>query len=123
MREDETYCDFCGKVTKEKFVELYRNKLMCSDCYSELVKCTHCHREYQEKELIEFEGKLFCESCLDDVGLAYCTFCGNYYQIIDDKDEQLMCYECRKDLEYLKKQIIKENIIQNLIKILGKEDE
>lgn len=102
MREDETYCDFCGKITKEKFIDFYGNKLMCSDCYSELVKCTHCHKEYFEDDLIEFEDKLFCESCLDDVGLAYCSVCGKYYQIIDDDYDQKMCYECRKDLEHLK---------------------
>lgn len=104
MREDKTICDYCGEVTKSKFTDFYKlsGKVMCSDCYSNLIKCTNCHDVFQEKELIEFEGKLFCESCLDDVGLAYCRVCNKYYQIIDDKDEQLMCYECRKDLEHLK---------------------
>ena len=64
--------------------------------------CTHCHRKFFEDDLIEFEDKLFCESCLGDVGLAYCSVCNKYYQIIDDDYDQKMCYECRKDLEHLK---------------------
>lgn len=104
MREDETTCDFCGEVTKIKFTDFYKNtgKVMCSDCYSELVKCTHCHDVFQEKELIEFEGLHYCESCLETNGIAYCKVCGKMYQVIDDDYEQLMCYECRKDLEHLK---------------------
>lgn len=104
MREDETYCAFCEEIVNVKFIKFFKDtgKLICTDCYDKLVQCSHCHELFFEKDLIEFNELLYCDSCcVDEIGLAYCKVCGKYYVVVDDDDKQLMCYDCRKDLEHL----------------------
>ena len=57
--------------------------------------CFCCEDEYPEDELIEFEGHLYCEECLEN-STVICSHCGERIRNEDNagNDDMPLCESC-----------------------------
>ena len=60
--------------------------------------CTNCNKQFDESELTDFEGRLYCQSCLTERTII-CRDCGRRIDIYDNSgtSEYPICQDCYDD--------------------------
>lgn len=61
------------------------------------IECEECGRIDDVNNGEYFKKRWYCDSCFKEL-FKECKVCGKYFEFEDD---ELICDECRKDLEYL----------------------
>ena len=61
------------------------------------IECEECGRIDDVNNGEYFKKRWYCDSCFKEL-FKECEVCGKYFEIEED---ELICNECRKDLEYL----------------------
>ena len=66
-------CKICGSVsTNQKMTD---DGYICNECYQKLPKCSYCGNRQEEKNMVEFETRLYCKSCFNS-RFSECEICG-----------------------------------------------
>ena len=89
------YCDHCEEyVDPSDIVNALKGTQICVDCYEKRDACSSCGtKEYEDYDLTEIEGRLFCEDCVktcedcNDTRTKSETVCGNCYQPFKESEE------------------------------------
>lgn len=90
-------CQECGAIC----YQTYENCPICSACADELElsTCTHCGELLQECDLVDFNGDLWCQSCLDEE-TVFCDGCDE--RVFNDDahsaEERLWCETCFSEI-------------------------
>ena len=63
--------------------------------------CAHCGEVHSPEELHEFDGELYCPSCLDEL-TAICDDCGQRFWLreLHQECDLTLCYPCRDSYTY-----------------------
>ena len=58
----------------------HAGKLLCGDCFDELVEsCAHCAEEFLKDEMTEVNSEHYCDGCRDE-HLRFCSGCDSYFK-------------------------------------------
>jgi len=92
-------CPNCyqGLLDESQLIKLAdQNMAVCSDCAA---RCDICGDFYLADDLTEFDGKNYCESCLDE-NTAECYYCSERFGYDDliDVNGTLYCENCSNEL-------------------------
>jgi hypothetical protein len=95
-------CSNCHTEDKEIEYVTHDGKILCIDCYGELVAlCAHCGSPFWREDTTEVNGDRYCVACLDE-NFRQCASCSEYvnrnrarYSEIHDCDYCEACFSDR----------------------------
>lgn len=102
LKKYYTRCKECGEyysITErhDNYPKVHDSIKMCIECLDDItIPCSLCEEYYLEEDLIEIDGELVCEECLNRHRVI-CTKCGKETLDTVDPEKRWFCSDCIED--------------------------